>query len=62
MADHNLYFVVPATSRTEAEAIVEAMRIAELIGAKAPIEVRHCGSSSTVGHVFASGTVSLRDR
>ena len=58
----NLYFTVLATSKTEAEAIVEAMELARAMDSVHDVSVKACGTQCLVARVFANGNVYvLRD-
>ena len=55
----NIYFVVPANSRTEAEAVAEALRVSRSLEAKMAVEVRRCGTQRKIAAVFPDGTVQV---
>lgn len=59
MSNQNLYFVVLASSKNEAEAIREAMKVASMLDTTMPVEVYHCGSRKHVGCVDKMGQVSF---
>lgn len=53
----NIYFVVLAESRTEAEAVAEAAVLGRQFGSDLPIEVRECGTRRCIARVNRHGVL-----
>lgn len=51
----NIYFVVIAKARSEAEAVAEAARLAAWHGVDLPVEVRECGTRRCIARVDKNG-------
>ena len=60
MSEQNLYFVVMARSRNEADAIAEAKQIAEQFGSGMGVTVKRCGIGSQVAMVLRDGSVVFK--
>lgn len=51
----NIYFVVIAKARSEAEAVAEAGKLAAWHGVDLPVEVRECGTRRCIARVDKNG-------